>query len=61
MPCQLRIDAPGMLHHIIVRGIERRVIFRDNRDREDFLARLGQLLLETSTSCYAWTLLNNLR
>ena len=34
---------------------------RDNRDREDFLACLGQPLLETSTSCYAWTLLNNLR
>lgn len=27
MPRKSRIDAPGALHHIIVRGIERRKIF----------------------------------
>jgi len=27
MPRKARIDAPGALHHIIVRGIERRRIF----------------------------------
>ena len=27
MPRRARIDAPGALHHIIVRGIERRKIF----------------------------------
>jgi len=27
MPRKARIDAPGALHHIIVRGIERRKIF----------------------------------
>ena len=41
MPAQSRIDAPGTLHHVIIRGIERRMIFRDNKDREDFLDRLG--------------------
>jgi hypothetical protein len=47
MPRLARLDAPGVLHHIMIRGIERRKIFRDNKDREDFLDRLGKLLPET--------------
>ena len=57
MPRLARLDAPGILHHIMIRGIERRKIFRDAKDREDFLERLGNLLLETKTGCYAWALL----
>jgi REP element-mobilizing transposase RayT len=59
MPRQARIDAPGALHHIVVRGIERRAIFEDNRDRTDFLGRLSGLLQETRTPCYAWALMSN--
>lgn len=59
MPRQARIDAPGALHHIIVRGIERRKIFRDDTDRYDFLDRLGKVLTETGTSCFAWALIPN--
>lgn len=59
MPRLARLDAPGVLHHIIIRGIERRKIFRDNRDRGNFLERLGKLLLETKTECYAWAFLPN--
>jgi putative transposase len=44
MPRQSRIDTPAALHHIIIRGIERRVLFRNNDDREAFLDRLGELL-----------------
>jgi len=36
-----RIDAPGALHHIIARGIERKAIFRDDHDRADILERQG--------------------
>jgi hypothetical protein len=36
-----RIDAPGALHHVMVRGIERRSIFLDHVERERFLKRLG--------------------
>jgi len=36
MPRKARIDAPGALHHIIVRGIERREIFKDDADRIKF-------------------------
>jgi len=59
MPRQSRIDAPGALHHVIIRGIERTVIFRDDQDRESFLDRLGEILMESSTPCYAWSLLSN--
>ncbi len=59
MPRKARIDAPGGLHHIIFRGIERRKIFRDNRDRDNFLDRLGNVLSDTGTPCYAWALIPN--
>ena len=54
-----RIDAPGALHHVIARGINRQKIFADHRDRHNFLDRLGDLLVETKTGCYAWALISN--
>ncbi len=59
MPRKSRIDAPRALHHIIGRGIERRRIFRDDHDRENFINRLGTILFETGTPCYAWALVPN--
>ena len=59
MPRQARIDTPGALHHIMVRGIERRKIFKDNKDKDNFVERLGAIIKDTSTSCYAWSLLSN--
>jgi putative transposase len=59
MPRKARIDAPGALHHIIVRGIERRKIFYDDNDRDNFLDRLGNILTDTKTSCFAWALIPN--
>jgi putative transposase len=59
MPRQARIDAPGALHHVMCRGIERRDIFRDNQDRRSFVDRLGRVVSETSTSCLAWCLMPN--
>ena len=44
MPRKARIDATGALHHIIIRGIERKAIFKDNADRANFLKRLVALL-----------------
>ena len=57
MPRLARLDAPGVIHHVIIRGIERRKIFRDNKDRNDMIERLGDLLPATKTSCYAWAFL----
>ena len=57
MPRKSRIDAPGALHHIIIRGIERIKIFRSDYDRSNFVGRLAELVPETQTECFAWALI----
>lgn len=59
MPRKPRIDQPGLLYHVIARGIERRQIFNDNADRDWFLARLGRLTRETGIRVYAFALIPN--
>jgi predicted RNA-binding protein YlqC (UPF0109 family) len=46
MPRKSRIDAPGALHYIIVRGIEQKEIFKDNLDHNTFLDRLNVILTD---------------
>ncbi len=59
MPRQARLDSPGTLHHVIIRGIERRMIVEDGEDRENFVSRLGRLASESRTGIYAWALMTN--
>ena len=59
MPRKVRIDAPGALHHIIIRGIERKAIFKDSADRKNFIERLNRIIPETQTRCYGWALMTN--
>jgi len=59
MPRVARLDTPGLLHHVMIRGIERRKIFNDDKDRENFIERLSILLPQTKTQCYAWSFLSN--
>lgn len=59
MPRKARIDAPGALHHIIIRGIERKRIFQDSQDFRNFIERLGEILNDTATVCYAWAQMKN--
>jgi REP element-mobilizing transposase RayT len=59
MPRAARLDAAGLLQHVMVRGIERRDIFLDEKDRHLFLGRFSKLLQETGTVCLAWALMNN--
>lgn len=59
MPRQARLDVPGALHHIMVRGIDKSNIFRDDEDKARFLERLGQTVEEGKCSVYAWALMNN--
>ena len=59
MPRLARLDAPGVLHHVMGRGIERRKSFLNTKDRNDFIARLGQLAEERSIVVYACPLLDN--
>ena len=56
MPRQARLDSPGTLHHVMIRGIEARRIVDDNQDRSDFVRRLGELAAGSGTPIYAWAL-----
>jgi putative transposase len=59
MPIQARLDAPGVLHHVMARGIERTKIFRNRKDREDFLSRLEERVRAGGWLVYAWALMPN--
>ena len=59
MPRQARLDYPGTLHHVIVRGIEKKDIVNDKYDRKNMVSRLGELAEETKTNVYAWALMSN--
>ncbi|MBI4734531.1 MAG: transposase [candidate division NC10 bacterium] len=59
MPRGPRLDTPGALHHVMARGLDRQVIFRDDRDRADFVRRLAALAEGGAWLVYAWALLPN--
>ena len=59
MSRQARLDAPGILHHVMARGIEQSAIFRDDRDMEDFIHRLSGLAMQKAWIIYAWSLMPN--
>lgn len=59
MPRTARIDTPGLLHHVIVRGINRADIFFGEDDKALFTERLAKLLMATDTDCLAWSLMTN--
>ena len=50
MPRQARLDAPGTLHHVLIRGMEGKWIFQDTQDRKDVVTR---------TRILAWPFLEN--
>lgn len=57
MPRGSRIDVPDAVHHVMVRGIGRGKIFRSDADRDHFVEKLGEIVEETKTLCYAWALI----
>lgn len=59
MPRQPRLDIPGALHHVMVRGINRTHIFNDNEDRKKFLEKLGEHIIAGKCAVYAWALMDN--
>ena len=59
MARQARLDFPGTLHHAICRGIEKRDIVSDDKDRDRFIERMGVLAEKTGTVVYAWALMSN--
>lgn len=59
MPRKARLDSPGTLHHVIIRGIEGNRIVEDDKDRKNFIDRLEGLVVDLNTSVYAWALMPN--
>jgi REP element-mobilizing transposase RayT len=59
MPRAPRLDSPGLVYHVMARGIERRAIFRDDRDRRDLFDRFSRLLPEERCTCFAWVFMPN--
>jgi len=59
MPRGPRRDAPGAVHHVMLRGIARRAVFYDDDDRHDFLSRLARLLPEQDATCFGFSLMDN--
>jgi REP element-mobilizing transposase RayT len=59
MPRLARLDAPGILHHVMGRGIEKRPIFYNDTDRSDFIDRLQILVENGAMDIFAWVLMPN--
>jgi len=54
-----RLDAPGTIHHVITRGVDRRDIFADDSDRRAYLLDLMEVLLDCRMVALAWALMPN--
>jgi len=59
MPRHARLDTPGTFHHVMIRGIEKRPIVNDVKDKKKFIFRMGNISTEEKTIIYAWTLMTN--
>ncbi len=59
MARRIRLDAPRVAHHVMLRGLDGARIFLDAEDHQDFVARLVRLLPECDARCLAWAILPN--
>lgn len=59
MPRKLRIQFPGALWHVTSRGVEKRNIVCDNRDRRRFVVGLGDVVQEYRWRLHAYVLMSN--
>lgn len=55
----LRVNHPGGWYHVMNRGIERRDIFLEDRDRAHFVELIGLLLERYGIEVHAYCLMNN--
>ena len=53
MPKLARLDAPGVLPHVMGRGIDRKKIFLNHTHRNDFIGRLSTLTQDGAMEIYA--------
>jgi putative transposase len=59
MARKLRVEYPGAIYHVMSRGDRREDIYRDDRDREEFLATLAEACGKTGWEVQALCLMNN--
>ena len=59
MSRKLRIEYPGAMYHVMNRGDQREDIFRDDHDRQNFLATLGEACAKTEWQVHAYCLMRN--
>jgi len=59
MARKLRIEYPGAIHHVMSRGDRREAIFKDDADRERFLATLAETCTKTGWQVHAYCLMAN--
>lgn len=54
-----RMGCLGSIFHAYIRGLDRKPLFHDDRDRNAYLLILAQVLAETGTQCLAFALMGN--
>lgn len=59
MARSLRIEFPGAYYHVTSRGNERKNIFKDSRDRKQFLSYLRSAYLRYKAVIHAYCLMSN--
>jgi len=59
MARRVRLDAPLVAHHVMLRGLDGARIFLDVDDHQDFVDRLVRLLPACDARCLAWALMPN--
>ena len=55
----LRVQYPGAIYHVTLRGNNRRLLFKDDRDRQRFLERLAAYAEEAEVRLYLFCLMSN--
>jgi REP element-mobilizing transposase RayT len=55
----IRIEFPGAMYHVIVRGNERKAVFRDDADREFYLRRVAHYREKCGFRLLAYCLMSN--
>jgi len=59
MPRHLRVEFPGAIYHVTIRGNARQKIFNDDHDRERFLQRLADSVETYGERLYLFCLMSN--
>lgn len=59
MARKLRVEYPGAIYHLMNRGDRREAIFKDDKDRQCFLATLAEACAKTGWQVHAYCLMPN--